>query len=176
MTSLPNLPSHLIADCSSPVARGLPFQNHGFGQFRDYGPWALRVVCPKEMKPTRGSTKAAGYDLRSSVNITVPARGSCVVDTQCKVELPSGHFGKIEGRSGLAILNDIVAFGGVIDEDYRGVIHVKLFNHSDTAYDIEIGDRIAQLVIQPYANLDINRVETLDNTDRGNSGFGSSGR
>lgn len=124
------------------------------------------------MTPSRGSVKAAGYELRSSAKITVPARGSATVDTQCKVELPSGHYGKIEGRSGLAVRHDIVAFGGVIDEDYRGTIRVKLFNHSDTPYGVEIGDRIAQLVIQRYANLDVHRVESTTVLP---AGFESSG-
>lgn len=177
MASLPNLPSYLVSPCASPTAsRQLPFQTMGFGQFEDYSPWALRVFCPEEMTPSRGSAKAAGYDLRSSTKVTVPARGSVTVDTQCKVEMPSGHYGKIEGRSGLAVRHDIVAFGGVIDEDYRGTIHVKLFNHSDTPYGVEIGDRIAQLVIQRYANLSVHRVTSLDTTVRGMAGFGSSGR
>lgn len=177
MSSLPNLPSYLVSPCASPTSsRQLPFKTFGFGQFEDYSPWALRVSCPEGMTPTRGSAKAAGYDLRSSVNITVPARGSVVIDTRCKVEMPSGHYGKIEGRSGLAVRHDIVAFGGVIDEDYRGTISVKLFNHSEIPYDIEMGDRIAQLVIQRYANLNVHRVESLDTTVRGMAGFGSSGR
>tara|TARA_B100000780_G_C21074319_1_gene432446 strand:+ start:928 stop:1395 length:468 start_codon:yes stop_codon:yes gene_type:complete len=152
-----SLPSHLIPDCFSPAACGLPFQNHGLGQFDDYSPWALRVSCPEEMTPTRSSAKAAGYDLRSSVKIVLPARGSRLIDTQCQVELPSGHYGKIEGRSGLAISHDIIAFGSVIDEDYRDVIYVKLFNMGETPYGVEIGDSIAQLVIQRYANLDVRR-------------------
>lgn len=176
MMSLPNLPSYLVSPCASPTgSHQLPFQTHGFGQFEDYNPWTLRVSCPEGMTPTRGSAKAAGNDLRSSAKITIPARGSAVIDTQCKVELPSDHYGKIEGRSGLAVRHDIVAFGGIIDEDYRGIIHVKLFNHSDTPYDVEIGDRIAQLIIQRYANLNVHRVTSLDTTVRGLAGFGSSG-
>ncbi len=171
MTSFLRLPSYLST--SSPTnSRRLPFETLGFGQFEDYSPWALRVSCPKQMTPTRGSAKAAGYDLRSSTKITVPARGSVVINTQCKVELPSGHYGKIEGRSGLAIGHDIVAFGGVVDEDYCGEIHVKLFNHSETPYDVKIGDRIAQLVIQRYTNLNVQQVDT---TVRTSAGFGSSG-
>jgi dUTP pyrophosphatase len=176
MASLPNLPSYLC-DTSSPTAsRRLPFQTLGFGQFEDYSPWALRVSCPQRMTPTRGSAKSAGYDLRSPVKVVVPIRGSTMINTLCRVEMPSGHYGKIEGRSGLAVRHDIVAFGGVIDEDYRGDIHVKLFNHSDTPYNVEIGDRIAQMVIHRYANLDVQWVESLDTTARGMAGFGSSGR
>ena len=185
MASLPKLPSYLVSPCASPTgSRQLPFQTHGFGQFEDYSPWALRVSCPEGMTPSRGSAKATGYDLRSPTKVTVPAHGSVTIDTQCKVEMPSGHYGKIEGRSGLAVRHDIIAFGGVVDEDYRGVIHVKLFNHSDTPYDVAISDRIAQLVIQRYTNLNVHRVESLDTTVRGLldttvhglTGFGSSGR
>lgn len=167
MTSLPTLPSHLIPTCISPTPRGLPFQAYGFGQFRDYSPWSLLVSCPEKMTPTRGYAKATGYDLRSPVKIGIPARGSTVIDTQCKVVLPSGHYGKIEGGSELALKHDVVAFGGVIDEDYSGAIHVKLFNHSDTLYVVGNGDRIAQLVIQAYVNLNVHRVP---------AGFVSSGQ
>tara|TARA_B110001450_G_scaffold257033_1_gene290456 strand:+ start:2045 stop:2485 length:441 start_codon:yes stop_codon:yes gene_type:complete len=145
----------------------------GLGQFEDYSPWILRVSCPREMTPTRGSVKAAGYELKSGVKLVVPARGSAVINTHCKVELPSGHYGKIEGRSELAVRHDIVAFGGVIDEDCRGELRVKLFNHSETPYNVEIGDRIAQLVVQRYANLNIQRAAT---TVRASAGFGPIGR
>lgn len=146
------------------------------GQFRDYSPWALRVTCPEGMTPTRTTTKAAGYDLRALEDMSVPARGSVVVETGVAVALPSGHFGKIEGRSGLGIRHNIVAFGGVIDEDYRGTIAVKLFNFGDTDYQIQACDRVAQLIIQPYASLAVERVQSLDATARGAAGFGSSGR
>lgn len=162
---------HLIPEYMRNVIQARPL-----GQFRDYSPWALRVTCPEGMTPTRSSAKSAGYDLRAAEDMVVPARGSVVVDTGVAVALPSGHFGKIEGRSGLGIRHDIVAFGGVIDEDYRGTIAVKLFNFSDTDYEIKARDRVAQMVVQPYAGLTVQRVASLDATVRGTAGFGSSGR
>lgn len=144
-------------------------------KFLDYSPWTLRVKCEGPL-PTRSSEKAAGYDLHSPQDVVIPAGGSAVIDTGVAVALPSGHYGKIEGRSGLGIKHDIVPFGGVIDEDYRGNIAVKLFNFGNEDYSVTANDRIAQMVIQPYANLKIKRVETLDETERGASGFGSSGR
>ena len=152
------------------------FELPGFGQFRDYSPWAMRVRCGPGMHPTRASEKSAGYDLRSPEAVTVPARGAAVINTGVAVALPSGHYGKIEGRSGLGIKHDIVAFGGVIDEDYRGHISVKLFNMGDQDYAIQANDRVAQMVVQPYASLAVQRVDVLDNTARGARGFGSSGR
>jgi len=146
------------------------------GQFRDYSPWALQVTCPLTMTPTRSSAKAAGYDLYSPEETSIPARGSVVIDTGVAVALPSSHYGKIEGRSGLGIKHNIVAFGGVIDEDYRGNICVKLFNMGDEDYSVAANDRVAQLVVQPYASLRVERVQSLDNTERGTSGFGSSGQ
>lgn len=164
MESHPNLPSHFIP-VGEPMGEartihGLPFQTFGFGHFENYSPWSLMVSCPENMTPMRLSDKAAGYELRSPVKIVIPARGSAVINTQCKVVLPSCHYGKIEGLSRLALKHDVVAFGGVIDEDNRDDIHVKLFNHSDTPYVVETDDRIAQLVIQGYANLNIRRVSS----------------
>jgi len=146
------------------------------GQFRDYSPWELQVSCPVGLTPTRSTEKAAGYDLYSPVDETIPSKGSLVVDTCVCVALPSGHYAKIEGRSGLAFKYDVVAFGGVIDEDYRGTIAVKLFNWGESEYTIRTKERIAQMVIQPYASLNVRHVPTLDTTTRGVHGFGASGR
>lgn len=174
MTSLHvSIPPHLIPDCLTDTVQ-LPFQTHGLGQFEDYSPWAVRVDCPPQMLPTRDCQKSAGYDLRAPVKVIIPPRGSAVINTYCKVEFPSGHYGKIEGRSGLAVHYNIIVFGGVIDEYYRGNIHVKLFNMSDSEYIIEEGDRVAQMVIQRYANLSVHRVDTINAC--GTTGFGSSGR
>lgn len=146
------------------------------GQFRDYSPWTLCVSCPAPLTPTRSTASSAGYDLRSPSAEKVPAHGSVVIDTGIAVALPSNHYGKIEGRSGLGIKYNIVPFGGVIDQDYRGTIAVKLFNLGAEDYAIQANDRIAQMIVQPYVNLQIRRVDTLNNTRRGTSGFGSSGR
>lgn len=159
-----------------PVFMRPTFELPPLGQFRDYSPWELLVTCPSGCLPSRSTEKAAGYDLYSPADENIPSKGSVVIDTGVSMALPSGHYGKIEGRSGLAITHDIIAFGGVIDEDYRGPVAVKLFNMGTTDYKINKGDRIAQIVIQPYANLNVRRVDTLNSTARGYGGFGSTGR
>jgi len=164
--SLPTIPSHLL-QCHQ-------HQTHGqlFGSYR---PWDMYVACPGT-PPARKTSGAAGHDLVSPISCVIPARNSIVIDTRVRIGIWTGHYGKIEGRSGLAIKHNIVPFGGIIDEDYRGPIAVKLFNHSDMDYDVRAGDRIAQLIIQPYVSPTIARVTSLDETERGSSGFGSTGR
>lgn len=152
--SLPTVPSHLT---SNNATRKLPFEMLGLGQFQDYRPWQLKVNCPFELIPTRSSSKAAGYDLYSGSKVIIQSHGSVLVNTRCKIELPSCHYGKIEGNTRLAVRHDIVSFGSVIDEDYSGEIHVKLFNMSVIPHIIHVGDCIAQLVVQPYANLNLSR-------------------
>lgn len=140
-------------------------------------PWrpaVMRVIG--QTIPRRATAGAAGHDLTSNQTLTIPKRGSVMVNTGLQIELPSGHYGKIEGRSSLAAKHDIVAFGGVIDEDYRGTIFVKLFNHGTKNYRIKAGDRIAQLIVQRYEAPRIESVGRVTNTRRGAGGFGSTGK
>ena len=96
------------------------------------------------------------------------------IGTGVQLEIPSGYYGKIEGRSGLA-LKGIHPLGGVIDSDYRGELKVILRNGQDVDYDIRKGTRIAQLCILPCTELEWKEVSTLSNTARGCQGFGSTG-
>ena len=99
-----------------------------------------------------------------------------LIKTGIMVELPEGHWGNIRERSGLAIKNGLQLMGGVIDESYRGEISVIMLNTSRNPYTIKKNDRIAQMVIQPYLNADIEYVDELGNTSRGQTGFGTSGK
>ncbi|RZC42099.1 deoxyuridine 5'-triphosphate nucleotidohydrolase [Asbolus verrucosus] len=132
-------------------------------------------VIPEAFPPTRGSRKAAGYDLKSAFDCTVPARGKALVDTGLKIELPEGCYGRIAPRSGLAVKNFIDVGAGVVDEDYRGVIKVVLFNHSDSPFEIKSGDRIAQFICERIYYPDLEEVKDLTETERGEGGFGSTG-
>ncbi len=166
-------PSHL------PMFEGmpLPFVSHGLGQFAQYDMFErvqVEVASPRQL-PSRQSQGAAGYDLKSSEDVVVPARGSAVVDTGVKMSLPKGHYGRVAGRSSLAFKHNVVAFEGTIDDDYRGPIKVKLFNHSDEDYKVGSLTRIAQMIIQPYSTPKMDIVDTLDETERGSGGFGSTG-
>ena len=126
--------------------------------------------------PKRAHPTDAGLDLRSRWSMLVPAHDSAEFDTGVHIELPSGWYGKIESKSGLNINHGIVSCGGVIDEEYTGSIMVKLYNLSDFDYIVEAGDKIAQLVIMPYLAPELDLVDKLDETDRGDDGFGSTGR
>ncbi|GBC06096.1 hypothetical protein RclHR1_06610019 [Rhizophagus clarus] len=137
----------------------------------------LRVkrLSPKAKIPRRSSVKAAGYDLYSASNITIPAKGKALVPTDLAVVVPEGTYGRVAPRSGLALKNSIDCGGGVVDADYRGPVGVILFNHGDVDYQVNEGDRVAQLVLERISTPDVVEVEELDETERGNRGFGSTG-
>ncbi|XP_060519136.1 deoxyuridine 5'-triphosphate nucleotidohydrolase-like, partial [Cylas formicarius] len=114
-------------------------------------------------------------NLKSALDCVVPARDKALVDTGLKIELPQGCSGRIAPRSGLAVKNFIDVGAGVVDEDYRGVLKVVLFNHSDSDFDIKSGDRIAQLICEKIYYPDLEEVQELGDTVRGEGGFGSTG-
>lgn len=126
-------------------------------------------------KPMRAHRTDAGLDLRSPVDAVVPARGSVCIDTAVCVELPKNTVGMVKSKSGLNVNNGIQC-EGVIDVGYTGSIRVKLYNHSNTDYQVKRGDKIAQLVIMPILIPDIVVVAELEETERGANGFGSTGR
>lgn len=140
----------------------------------------LRIVktCVEAKLPTRGSAESAGYDLYSAQNVTIQPHKTTLVGTGLRMQLPVGTFASIYARSGLATRHGIRPANcvGVCDSDYRGEYKVALYNDSDTPYIIEIGDRIAQMVIMHYLANNIIEVENLDDSDRGTNGFGSTGK
>ena len=129
--------------------------------------------------PTRGSEGAAGYDLYAAVDepIIIKPHTTVKIGTGIAVEIPKGNFGGIFARSGLATKRGLAPANkvGVIDSDYRGEVIVALHNHGDSYQVIENGERIAQLVILPFVSVEFNEVENLDETERGDGGFGSTG-
>ena len=125
--------------------------------------------------PTRVHKTDAGLDLRSPICIEVPAKGSAVIDTGVHVELPVGTAGFLKSKSGLNVNHDITS-DGVIDVGFTGTIKVKLYNNGTKPYQVLRGDKITQLVIVECHFPDVEIVDTLDETDRGNKGFGSTGR
>lgn len=139
-------------------------------------PFRIRIVLsPGAKAPTRSSKGAAGYDLYSNETLTIPAGESGRVSTGVAMQLPSGWFGSIRDRSGLAWKSRLGIGGGVIDEDYTGVISVILHNNSKIPFSIARWDRIAQMIFQRYAVAEFDIVTELTETDRGDKGFGSSG-
>lgn len=126
--------------------------------------------------PERKSALAAGYDLCADEECVILPGDIRVVSTNISVEIPSGHYGRIAPRSGIAIKNGINVLAGVIDADYRGILGVVLINHERKhPFSIGKGDRIAQLVLERHSMLDIEEACELSETARGEGGFGSTG-
>ena len=134
----------------------------------------LQVELLKGQLPTRGSDQAAGLDLYACEDFTLRPHTRLLVSTGIKVKLPTGTYGRIAPRSGLSLKGIDVA-AGVIDRDYTGEIRVLLVNNSDFDCVGKIGDRIAQLMIERIAAVDIEQVESIGQTARGDKGFGSTG-
>ena len=118
----------------------------------------------------------AGADLTASEKTVIPARKRSLVGSGIQLGIPDGHVGLIWPRSGLAIKKGIDCGAGVIDSCYRGEIKVLLFNHSDTEFQIEPGDRIAQILIQKVERVQFLPVNELSETTRSKGGFGSTGK
>ena len=129
--------------------------------------------------PTAGSKLAAGYDLYACTeyDITIDPHATVKVGTGIAVKPPVGYFGAIFARSGLATKQGLRPANcvGVCDEDYTGEYIVPVHNDSDEFQTIHGSDRIAQLVFLPYLSVEFEEVESLDETERGSGGFGSTG-
>lgn len=126
--------------------------------------------------PIRAHETDAGLDLRSPIDVTIPAKGSAVIDTGVHISILRGTVGFLKSKSGLNVKHGIIC-EGVIDAGYTGSIVAKLYNLSDTDYEIKAGDKITQLVILPIVhNPALMLVDKLEDTERGNGGFGSTGR
>lgn len=125
--------------------------------------------------PERAHEADAGLDIRSPISLWLYAHDSVVIDTGIHIEIPKGYVGMLKSKSGLNVKHGITS-EGVIDSGYTGSIKVKLFNHSSDVYKVEQGDKITQLVILPILTPDIEIVESLEDTERGINGFGSTGR
>ena len=125
--------------------------------------------------PTRAHHTDAGLDLYAKETHVVPAKESAVFDTGVHIELPLCTTGFLKSKSGLNVKHGIVS-DGVIDAGYTGSIRVKLYNLSGYDYTVHAGDRIAQLVILKCELPELELVDSLEETDRGDNGFGSTGR
>ena len=133
--------------------------------------------------PRYKTSGAAGMDLAAclATPLTIPPGGVARVPTGLQIALPAGHEGQVRPRSGLAARHAVTVLNapGTIDEDYRGEVQVLLINHGSEAFTIESGDRIAQLIVTPVTQAEIEVVEdeaALGDTERGDGGFGSTGR
>lgn len=125
--------------------------------------------------PTRGSTNAAGLDLYAAESVTLPVGKYITVRTGLAVAIPVGCYGRIAPRSGLAAKHGIDTLAGVIDSDYRGEILCLLINHGTDEFNVAIGDRIAQLIIEKIFIPTPMWAASLSNSERSDNGFGSTG-
>lgn len=136
------------------------------------------ITCSEESLPLYARAGDAGADLRSTEAVSIPAHSRKVVGTGIKIALPDGFVGLVHPRSGLAAKHGVTVLNtpGTIDAGYRGEIFVTLYNSGDLEFRVEVGDRIAQLVIQEFVKANFIPVAELPDTERGSAGLGSTGR
>lgn len=134
----------------------------------------FKLNHPDAKAPTRAHHFDAGNDLYSIENIDLYP-GVTKIKTGVSVALPAGTVGVIKDRSSMGI-KGLHVYAGVIDHGYTGEISVVLYNMSDKPYPVRVGDKIAQLVVLPISVVDWEQSDSLEATDRGDSGFGSSGK
>lgn len=129
--------------------------------------------------PAYATVQSAGMDLRANNDepITLQPLGRCIVPTGLYLEIPAGYEAQVRPRSGLAAKKGITVLNapGTVDADYRGEVGVILVNLSDTPFVIEPGERVAQMVFARHEQVEWDAVETLEASERGAGGFGSTG-
>ncbi len=136
----------------------------------------VKKLSEHAILPVKGSQYAAGYDLSSAYDYIVPARGRLLIKTDLSWTTPYGTYARLAPRSGLALKNGIDVGAGVGDFDYTGPYGVILFNHTDVDFPVKRGDRIAQLILERIVpDADVVVVDNLEETLRGEGGFGSTG-
>ena len=134
-------------------------------------------VTDLDLVPAYANIGDAGADLRAADSYVINPKERLLVKTGLKIALPLGYVALVHPRSGLALKNGVTVLNtpGTIDSGYRGEIGVILYNSSNEPFSVNKGDRIAQMVIQKYETAVFSVVESLDMTERGAGGFGSSG-
>lgn len=138
----------------------------------------VKKLSQNAVIPEYQTIEAAGFDLHSTEDIVLHSGERALIPTGLSCEIPVGYEIQIRPRSGLAYKHGITVLNtpGTIDSDYRGEFKVLLINHSQESFEIKVGERIAQAVIQQVIQADFVEVETLTETKRGVGGFGSTGK
>lgn len=122
-------------------------------------------------------THDSGFDMFCCESATIPAKGSAVVPVGLKLAyIEPGYWIKIESRSGLGFKHGLMCHPGIIDNGYRGDMGVKIYNLSDKDYTFNTGDKVCQLIVYPLIDMVITEVEATEDSQRGEKGFGSSGK
>lgn len=135
----------------------------------------LKKLSPEAILPKYALPGDAGMDLFSNETIILQPNEKKTIKTGIALAIPPGHVGLVWDKSGLASKFHLHTFAGVIDETYRGELQVVLGNFSTVPYTIEKGTKIAQLLIQPIVQAQLEEVSSLNETSRGAGGFGSTG-
>lgn len=148
----------------------------------------LKVVLDEgAIMPTKAHSSDAGFDLYSREDKVIPTcihsldtgfsveHYSATFDTGVHIEIPEGYVGFLKSKSGLNVKHNLTS-DGVIDAGYTGSIVAKLYNHGNHDYQVKKGDKITQLVILPIPEVSLVQVDSLEESERGDKGFGSSGR
>lgn len=125
--------------------------------------------------PEKAHEEDAGFDIRTPEGVIIPPKTARIIPTGVHIEIPFGYVGFLKSKSGLNVKDGILS-EGVIDSGYTGSIVAKIYNHSNKEKVFEKGDKITQIVILPIPEIEIELADRLENTERGNGGFGSSGR
>lgn len=139
----------------------------------------IQRLSPHARIPSRATSNSVGYDLSACESLIIPSGKHMLVNTGITIGLPKDCYGRVAPRSGLAVKHGIQVGAGVIDPDYTGEVKVVLFNLGEKDFEISIGDRIAQLILEtcetpPVIEMDV--AWRKNGTERGSSGFGSSGK
>ncbi|AFB76925.1 dUTPase [Cotia virus SPAn232] len=126
--------------------------------------------------PTKSTPGSAGFDLYSAYDYEISPLKRILVKTDIMFDIPEGCYGRIAARSGLSLNKYIDIGGGVIDRDYRGNIGIIVINNGESTFYISKGERVAQIIFEKYFDIDILQCDNINFTERGNKGFGSSGK
>lgn len=135
----------------------------------------INLTADVSLAPLRKTDGAAGYDLYSCINVVIQPNSREMIDVGFSMQFPNTMYAKIENRSSISI-KGINVCAGVIDSDYRGNINVILHNTKSIPFIINIGDRIAQMIFIKIETPELIFSNKLNNTIRGNKGFGSTGQ
>lgn len=147
----------------------------------DYSKFINYSMDAEAYAPERAHETDAGFDLKTPKEVTVKVGEGVSINTGIHVLIPAGWYGKIESKSGLNVKHGIVCLGGVIDSGYTGKIVVKVYNFGQNDYTFNAGEKIAQMIIMPCSTLPLHEtnlemLKILNEGDRGDNGFGSTGR
>ena len=136
----------------------------------------IKKLSEDAMMPLKAHQTDAGFDLYASETVVIPSNGRKLIPTNIAMSIPQGYYGMVVGRSGNTIKRGLVGQTGVVDCGYLGGIGILAFNFTDDDIVIEKGERAGQIVITPILDCSLQVVDELGDTDRGDGGYGSTGK